>query len=67
MSAAWEDCQKCGWNLAYPGLGEAIIGKTECTNCEHPRILSEAERLEIGQDFDQRIHMLEQAVWPLGK
>ena len=67
MSATWEDCQKCGWNLAYPGLGEAIIGKAECTNCEHPRILSEAERLEIGQDFDQRIHVLEQAVWPLGK
>lgn len=64
---AWEDCKGCGWGLAEPGLGEAIIGKTECTNCEHPRVLTEDERLEIGQSFDQRIHMIEQAIWPLGK
>lgn len=64
---AWDDCTECGWNLAEPGLACAIIGETRCTNCDHARPLTLDERVEVGENIDQKIHMLEQAVWPLGK
>ncbi len=61
---AWEDCKKCGWNLPEPSLGEAIVGRVECPECETPRQLTETERLEIGQDFEQKLFLLEAVVWP---
>ena len=64
---AYEHCESCTWALPEPGLGEAIIGKVECTNCGHERVMEEVERLEVGQSFDQRIHMLEQGLWPNNK
>lgn len=64
---AWDECKECGWNIDEPGLACAIIGETRCTNCDHGRPLTLDERIEVGENFDQRIHVLEQAVWPLGK
>jgi hypothetical protein len=56
---AWAECEECGWELAEPGLGCAIIGETRCTNCEHARPLTLDERVEIGESVDQKIHVLE--------
>lgn len=45
-------------------MGEAIVGRVECPECETPRQLTETERLEIGQDFEQKLFLLEAVVWP---
>lgn len=64
---AWDTCRDCGWEIAEPGLGEVISGAAECTNCGLPRALTSEERVEVGHDIEQRLHFLEQAMWPLSK
>lgn len=52
------NCVACDWNLE-PGLAEAIAGFIECTNCGVANHLPLADRVEIAQDFEQRLHVLE--------
>lgn len=52
-------CTKCGWDIPQPGLSDAVLGHFECAECEHPMRLSNDDRREILDGFDQRLHLLE--------
>lgn len=56
---AYEECKFCGWAFAEPGLADAVLGAQECTNCGQDRNLSDSERRETLEDFDQRLHVAE--------
>lgn len=62
-----DDCEKCGWNLPQPSLADAVMGFRECSNCEHREDVPEQDRLEACYDIEQKIHVLEQGVFPLNK
>ncbi len=59
---AYEECEHCGWGFPEPGLAEAVFGVQECTNCDAERILSESERRETLENFDQRLHVAEREI-----
>lgn len=61
------ECKKCGWNLPQPTLADAISGFRECTNCEDREVVPEQERLEAAWGIEQRLHLLENAVFPGNK
>ena len=59
---AYEECEHCGWTFAEPGLAEAVLGAQECTNCGRDRNLSDSERRETLESFDQRLHIAEREI-----
>lgn len=54
--------ETCNWNLA-PSLADAVLGYIKCSNCEHKNSLADEARLEIAQDFEQKVHVLEHQVY----
>lgn len=55
----YRNCQRCDLDLGYPSLASTILGVEKCQHCGADNVMTDDERMEVADDFENRLRAQE--------